>query len=144
MSRKMMTDEEVLRAVECCGTEQCSKCPYNGDCCGDDFNENYLAEDVKRVIVKTKDEAKRYRNKAKSQATEIVHLLNMNKELKKQLHRDDVSRAELMVALDCCSADSVRACVKCPYFDVRDCTMRLLARAKKEIERLELRASEVK
>ena len=41
-----MTDNEIMKAVECCQSQRgCKDCPYDGKCCSDDFLKNHLFTD---------------------------------------------------------------------------------------------------
>lgn len=81
-----MTDNEVIRALECCLAEtECDKCPL---CGGDAYAESCptrLLRLCANLIFRLKGESKKYRNKAQTQKGELTRLYTQVTEQKAEI-----------------------------------------------------------
>ena len=89
---KGMTDNEIIKGLECCITENgddCEHCPYgdvhyvqgSGGCC------NKLHKDTLDLINRLKRESSGYRNKAQTQKGELARLYKQNAEQQAEIGR---------------------------------------------------------
>ena len=55
-----MTDNEIIKALECCSTESvCDNCPYGGGCINQNNNTHFMAKDALALINRQKAEIER-------------------------------------------------------------------------------------
>ena len=73
-----MTDNEIIKALECCGDADCDNCPYSGDDLLRPCNDN-LVKDTINLINRQKDEIRETRRDLLNEIYALEHQLETAK-----------------------------------------------------------------
>lgn len=77
-----MTDNEIIKALECCSTDgrTCEECPYNEQTTDENFCDEKLQADALDLINRQKAEIERLNEKIKSIYKEMERIAKMTVE----------------------------------------------------------------